>query len=100
MPKGTVKKFFQDKGFGFITPDDGGEEIFVHRKVHGDGQDRSAYLEDGQEVEYEVQWEDRKGKWSASSCTGFKTGGGDSGGGGGGSWGGGGSSWGGSGGNW
>merc|ERR1712061_923540 len=86
MPTGTVKKFFEDKGWGFITPDDGSEDVFVHRKVAGD--DRTMYLEEGQKVTYEVQWEDRKGKWSASSCDGFKSGGG--GGGGGGGWGGGG----------
>merc|ERR1712060_96696 len=91
MPTGTVKKFFADKGFGFITPDDGSEDVFVHRKVHGE--DRSAYLEQGDKVTYEVEWDDRKQKYSASSCTGFKSGGG----GGGGSWGGssGGGSWGG-----
>merc|ERR1712228_624485 len=88
MPTGTVKKFFADKGFGFIEPADGGEQIFVHRKVNGD--DRSAYLEEGDEVEYEVEWDDRKGKYAASSCTGFKTGGD---GGGGGGWGGGGGGW-------
>ena len=91
MPTGTVKKFFEEKGFGFITPDDGSEDVFVHRKVHGDGSDRSAYLEQGDTVTYEVEWDDRKGKYSASSCTGFKSSGG--GGGGGGSWGG--DSWGG-----
>mmetsp|Transcript_36992 Transcript_36992/g.95544 ORF Transcript_36992/g.95544 Transcript_36992/m.95544 type:complete len:114 (-) Transcript_36992:147-488(-) len=93
MPTGTVKKFFEDKGFGFITPDDGGDDVFVHRKVQGE--DRSAYLEQGEQVTYEVEWDDRKGKYSASSCTGFKTGGG---GGGGDSWGGGGDKWGGGGG--
>merc|ERR1712039_652290 len=88
MPKGTVKKFIQDKGFGFIEPEDGGDQVFVHRSVNGD--DRSAYLEEGQEVEYEVEYDDRKGKYKATSCTGFKTGGGDGGGGG---WGGGGGGW-------
>ncbi|CAK0892329.1 unnamed protein product [Prorocentrum cordatum] len=60
MPTGKIKNFFQDKGFGFITPDDGGEDVFVHRKVHGDGQDRTAYLEAGDAVQYEVEWDDRR----------------------------------------
>merc|ERR1712110_337211 len=76
MPSGVVKKFFEDKGFGFITPDDGGEDVFVHRKCHGDGQDRSAYLEEGDKVTYETDWDDRKQKYSAASCSGFKTSGG------------------------
>merc|ERR1712060_236233 len=70
-PRGTVKKFVQDKGFGFIEPEDGGDQVFVHRSVNGD--DRSAYLEEGQEVEYEVEYDDRKGKYKATSCTGFKS---------------------------
>ena len=94
MPTGVVKKFFDDKGFGFITPDDGGDDVFVHRLCAGD--DRSAYLEEGDKVNYEVEWDDRKGKYKASSCDGFKSGGGGGGAGGGG-WGGGGGgdSWGG-----
>mmetsp|Transcript_111455 Transcript_111455/g.347409 ORF Transcript_111455/g.347409 Transcript_111455/m.347409 type:complete len:102 (+) Transcript_111455:74-379(+) len=85
MPTGVVKKFFEDKGFGFITPDDGGDDVFVHRKCYGEGNDRSAYLEEGDKVTYETEWDDRKQKYSASSCSGWKTGGGGGGGYGGGS---------------
>merc|ERR1719498_315611 len=98
MPTGTCKKFFGDKGWGFITPDDGGDDVFVHRKVNTAGDDRTAYLEPGDAVTYEVEWDDREGKYNASSCSPFRTGGNfDSGKGGGGSWGGkgGGDSWGG-----
>ncbi len=52
MSKGTVKWFDASKGFGFITPDDGGKDLFVHHsevKVSG-----YATLNDGQQVEYEV----------------------------------------------
>ena len=52
MSKGTVKWFNPDKGFGFITPDDGGKDLFVHHsevKISG-----YATLEEGQKVEYEV----------------------------------------------
>lgn len=52
MSSGTVKWFNADKGFGFITPDDGGKDLFVH---HSEIQ-ASGYksLDDGQKVEFEV----------------------------------------------
>ena len=50
MSKGTVKWFNTDKGFGFIAPDDGGKDLFVH---HSEVQEH-AVLNDGQKVEYEV----------------------------------------------
>ncbi len=52
MTTGTVKFFNADKGFGFITPADGGKDVFVHySNISGSGY-RS--LESGQEVEFEV----------------------------------------------
>jgi cold shock protein len=51
MARGTVKWFNEDKGYGFITPDDGGEELFVHyTAIQGSGY-RS--LEEGERVSYE-----------------------------------------------
>jgi CspA family cold shock protein len=53
MSKGTVKWFNADKGFGFITPEDGGKDLFVHHSEINSG-GRCAALNDGQAVEYEV----------------------------------------------
>jgi CspA family cold shock protein len=52
MATGTVKWFDGKKGFGFIVPDDGGKELFVH---HSDIEmDGFKDLNDGQAVEFEV----------------------------------------------
>lgn len=58
MAAGTVAKFFDNKGYGFITPDDGGKDLFVHHKdVKMEGY---VSLSPGQRVEYEVT-EEAKG---------------------------------------
>jgi len=52
MSTGTVKWFNSDRGYGFITPDDGGKDLFVHQSdVKASG---NATLDEGQKVEYEV----------------------------------------------
>jgi CspA family cold shock protein len=59
---GTVKFFNTQKGFGFIIPEDGGKDLFVHRtNVETDDQT----LQDDQKVEYEVG-EGRKGPEAVS----------------------------------
>ncbi|HEV58539.1 MAG TPA: cold-shock protein [Phycisphaerales bacterium] len=52
MGTGTVKWFNASKGFGFIKPDDGGEDLFVHySEIQVDGY---ATLDENQRVEFEV----------------------------------------------
>jgi len=58
MPQGTVKWFNEEKGYGFITPDDGSEDLFVHHTgIAGSG---FKSLEEGESVSYEVA-QGRKG---------------------------------------
>lgn len=50
MSTGTVKFFNQTKGFGFITPEDGGKDLFVHVTALEEG----LSINDGDKVEFEV----------------------------------------------
>ena len=52
MTTGTVKWFNADKGFGFITPDDGGADVFAHFSQISTGGYRS--LDENQKVEFEI----------------------------------------------
>ncbi len=52
MARGTVKWFSDQKGYGFITPEDGSKDVFVHHSaIQGDGYKS---LQEGQVVEFEV----------------------------------------------
>lgn len=59
MATGSVKWFNTQKGFGFIAPDDGGKDVFIHISAL----ERSGIqgLQEGQRVEYELG-EDRRGR--------------------------------------
>ncbi|MHA7872008.1 MAG: cold-shock protein, partial [Hyphococcus sp.] len=61
MATGTVKWYNPQKGFGFIAPDDGGKDVFVHATALEAAGIRG--LNDGQAVSYELQEE--RGKTSA-----------------------------------
>ncbi|MBZ9798780.1 MULTISPECIES: cold-shock protein [unclassified Mesorhizobium] len=63
MATGTVKWFNATKGFGFIQPDAGGADVFVHISAVERAGLRS--LADGQKVSYEIEQDRRTGKSSA-----------------------------------
>ena len=63
MPIGTVKWFNPTKGYGFIQPDDGGKDVFVHASaVERAGM---GSLSEGQKISYEEERDRKTGKTSA-----------------------------------
>ncbi|MES2035522.1 MAG: cold-shock protein [Pseudomonadota bacterium] len=63
MATGTVKWFNTTKGYGFVQPDDGGADVFVHISAVERAGLRS--LNEGQKVSYELEQDRRSGKMSA-----------------------------------
>ena len=65
MSNGTVKWFNSTKGFGFIQPDNGSEDVFVHISAVERAGLRG--LNDGQKISYELVQDNRSGKSSADN---------------------------------
>ena len=65
MAVGTVKWFNEQKGFGFIQPDGGGNDVFVHISAVERAGMRG--LAEGQKVSYEMETDKRSGKQSAGN---------------------------------
>ncbi len=63
MPIGTVKWFDSTKGFGFIAPDNGGADVFVH--ISAVERAGLSGLKDGQKVSFDEERDPKKGKTSA-----------------------------------
>ena len=65
MPVGTVKFFNTQKGFGFIAPDDGSSDVFVH--VSAVEQAGMRALHEGQRLSFDVITDQRRGKTNAQN---------------------------------
>ena len=65
MATGTVRWFNETKGYGFIQPDNGGKDVFVHISALERAGLRS--LQDGQKISYEIEQDRRSGKESATN---------------------------------
>jgi CspA family cold shock protein len=65
MPTGTGKFFNQDKGFGFITPENDGTDVFVHVSAL----QRGGSLREGEKVSYELGQDSKTGKSRAENVS-------------------------------
>ena len=65
MTNGTVKWFNTQKGFGFIQPDDGGKDVFVH--ISAVERSGIGNLREGQKVSFDLESDGRSGKVSATN---------------------------------
>lgn len=65
MATGTVKWFNPTKGFGFITPDDGGADVFVH--ISAVERSGLGSIQEGQKLSYELERDRKSGKMAAGS---------------------------------
>jgi cold shock protein len=65
MSTGTVKWFNNQKGFGFIQPEDGGNDVFVH--ISAVERAGLSTLQEGQKISFEVVTDRRRGKSSAEN---------------------------------
>ncbi|QDZ01971.1 cold-shock protein [Nitratireductor mangrovi] len=67
MATGTVKWFNATKGFGFIQPDEGGSDVFVH--ISAVERSGMGNLVEGQKINYEIQQDRRTGRSSAGNLS-------------------------------
>ena len=67
MATGTVKWFNGQKGFGFIQPDEGGADVFVH--ISAVERAGLGSLHEGQKIGFELERDSRSGKMSAAQLT-------------------------------
>jgi len=67
MPTGTVKWFNGQKGFGFIQPNDGGNDVFVH--ISAVERAGLSGLAEGQKVSFELKVDKKRGKASAENLS-------------------------------
>ena len=65
MPTGTVKFFNSTKGFGFIQPDDGSKDVFVH--ISAVERAGMSNLNEGQKLSFDIEADRRSGKSAAAN---------------------------------